>query len=153
MTHFLRDILRQPNELQRTFDFVLGAGQPALHAATAAIRGARHVYLTGISISWHAALGAAPLFHRGARPVYLQDAAELLQFAAVAPDSALIVISSSGRSVEIVNLLAKVHDSSVTVIGITDSEDGPLAKESRISIVVPIQSELRLGRKDRDWSR
>ena len=43
MTHFLRDILRQPNELQRTIDFLLGAGRPTLDAATTAIRSARHL--------------------------------------------------------------------------------------------------------------
>jgi glucosamine--fructose-6-phosphate aminotransferase (isomerizing) len=141
MTHFLRDILRQPNELQRTIDFLLGAGRHALVAATAAIRGGRHVYLTGIGSSWHAALSAGPLFYLGARPVYMQDAAELLQFATVPPDSAIIVISRSGRSVEIVNLLAKVRNRGVTVIGITNSEDGPLAREAQISIVVPIEMD------------
>ena len=141
MTHFLRDILRQPNELQRTIDFLLGAGRPALDAATAAIRGGRHVYLTGIGSSWHAALSAGPLFYFGARPVYMQDAAELLQFATVPPDSAIIVISRSGRSVEIVNLLAKVRNCGVTVIGITNSKGGPLAREAQISIVVPIEMD------------
>jgi glutamine---fructose-6-phosphate transaminase (isomerizing) len=139
MTHFLRDILRQPTELQRTIDFLMGAGRPALDAATAAIRGARHVYLTGIGSSWHAVLTAGPLFYLGARPVYMQDAAELLQFAAIPPHSVVIVISRSGRSVEIVNLLAKVRNSGVTVIGITNSADGPLAMEAQISIVVPIE--------------
>ncbi len=139
MTHLLRDILRQPNELKRTIDFLLGAGRPALDAATAAIRDARHVYLTGIGSSWHAALSAGPLFHPGARPVHVQDAAELLEFATIPPDSAIIVISRSGRSVEIVNLLAKARKDGVTVIGITNSEDGPLAKEAQISMVVPIE--------------
>src|ERR1700674_2078855 len=141
MTHFLRDILRQPNELQRTIEFLLGAGRPTLDEATTAIRSARHVYLTGIGSSWHAVLTAGPLFHLGARPVYMQDAAELLQFATFPPDSAMIVISRSGRSVEIVNLLAKVRNSGVTVIGITNSEDGPLAREAQISIVVPIEMD------------
>jgi glucosamine--fructose-6-phosphate aminotransferase (isomerizing) len=141
MTHFLRDILRQPTELQRTIDFLMGAGQPALDAATVAIRGARHVYLTGIGSSWHAALTAGPLFHLCARPVYMEDAAELLQFATIPPDSAIIVISRSGRSVEIVNLLAKVRNRGVTVIGITNSADGPLAKEAQIAIVVPIEMD------------
>ena len=36
MTHFLRDILRQPNKLQRTIDFLLGTGQPTLDAAATA---------------------------------------------------------------------------------------------------------------------
>src|SRR5260370_39108259 len=139
MTHFLRDILRQPDELQRTIDFLLGAGRPTLDAATTAIRSARHVYLTGIGSSWHAALTAGPLFHLGARPVYMQDAAALLQFATIPPDSAMIVISRSGRSVEIVNLLTKVRSSGGTVSGITHSNNGPLAKEAQISIVVPIE--------------
>jgi len=53
----------------------------------------------------------------------------------------MIVISRSGRSVEIVNLLTKVRNSGVTVIGITNSNDGPLAKEAQISIVVPIEMD------------
>jgi len=139
MTYFLNDILRQPNELKRTIDFLMGTGRPALDAATRAIRGARHVYLTGIGSSWHAGLCVGPLFHAGACPVYMRDAAELLEFATLPPDSAMIVISRSGRSVEIVNLLAKVRNSGVSVIGITNSADGPLAKEAQISIVVPIE--------------
>ena len=66
MTHFLRDILRQPEELRRTIEHLTGlagAGQRALEAATAAIRGARHVYLMGIGSSWHAALNVSALFH------------------------------------------------------------------------------------------
>jgi glucosamine--fructose-6-phosphate aminotransferase (isomerizing) len=141
MTHFLRDILRQPTELQRTIDFLMGVGRPALDAATAAVRGVRHVYLTGIGSSWHAALTAGPLFYLGSRPIYMLSSEELLHFAAIPPDSAIIVISRSGRSVEIVNLLAKVRNTGVTIIGITNSADGPLAKEAQISIVVPIEMD------------
>src|SRR5260370_35522704 len=53
----------------------------------------------------------------------------------------MIGISGSGRRVEIVNLLTKVRNSGVTVIGITNSNDGPLAKEAQISIVVPIEMD------------
>jgi len=139
MTHFLNDILRQPNELKRTIDILSGAGRPALDAATAAIRGASHVYLTGIGSSWHAALTAAPLFSNGAHPAYLIDAAELLDFSVVLPDSAIVLISRSGRSVEIINLIAKFRNTRATIIAITNSEDGPLAREAQISIVVPIE--------------
>ncbi len=139
MTHFLRDILRQPNELQRTIDFLLGAGRPALYAATAAIRGARHVYLTGIGSSWHAALCAGTLFNLGASPVYLYDAAELLEFAEFPTDAVVLVISRSGRSVEIVKLLAKVRERGATVIAITNSPDGLLARGAQIPIAVPIE--------------
>lgn len=139
MTHFLRDILRQPNELKRTIDFLSGAGRPALDAAASAIRGARHVYLTGIGSSLHAALCAATLFNLNAAPVYLYDAAELLEFAEFPPDSVVVVISRSGRSIEIVKLLAKAHASRATVIAITNSADGPLARGAQIPIAIPIE--------------
>src|SRR5260370_18622247 len=114
-------------EEKRTMEFLWGGGRPALEAAATAIRSARHVYLTGIGSSWHAALTAGPLFHLGGSPVYMQDAADLLQFAAIPPGSAIIVISRSGRSVEIVKLLAKVPNCGVTVIAIPPSAHGPLS--------------------------
>ena len=138
MTHFLRDILRQPHELQRALEHLSGAGRGALDAAVAAVRGARHVYLSGIGSSWHAGLNVSALFQVGGRPVYLVDAAEMVQFAAIQAESVLIVISRSGRSVEIVQLLAKARESGATVIGITNAADGALAREEQIPIVVPV---------------
>ncbi len=137
MTRFLQDIIRQPNELRSTIDFVCGAGRRRLDEAAAAIRRVRHVYLTGIGSSWHAALSAEPLFSLGGCPVYVRDAAELLQFATFPPDAVLIVISRSGRSVEIVKLLAKARESGATVIGVTNVEDGTLAREAQIPLVIP----------------
>ncbi|PYV78324.1 MAG: hypothetical protein DMG96_08265, partial [Acidobacteria bacterium] len=93
MTYFLADILRQPEELQRAFDYLCGAGQGALQSSAAAVRKARHVYLTGIGSSWHAALSVAPIFYRAANPVHLLDAGELLQFATLPPAAVVIVIS------------------------------------------------------------
>src|SRR2546426_2791332 len=139
MTHFLRDILRQPKELQRTIDFLLGAGRPALDAATTAIRRARHVYLTGIGSSWHAALCAGTLFNLGASPVYLYDAGELLEFAEFPTDAVVMVISRSGRSAEIVKLLAKARECGATVIAITNSPEGPLARGAQLPIAIPIE--------------
>jgi glutamine---fructose-6-phosphate transaminase (isomerizing) len=139
MTHFLRDILRQPNELQRTLEHLSGAGRNALDAAAAAVRSARHVYLTGIGSSWHAGLNVSALFQLGARPVYLVDAAELVRFAAIPAESVMIVISRSGRSVEIVQLLGKARESGATVIGITNAADGALAREAQIAMVVPVE--------------
>ena len=138
MTHFLRDILRQPRELQRTLKYLIGTGRAELDEAAAFVRNARHVFLTGIGSSWHAALTAGPLFYRSAHPVYMLDAAELLQFSSFPPDSVIIVISRSGRSVEIVNLIAKARESGTQVIGITSSKAGQLALQAQISITVPI---------------
>src|SRR6266436_7201299 len=137
-THFLRDILRQPKELKQTLDDLSGTGRRALDAAVVAVHSTRHVYLTGIGSSWHAGLNVAALFHGRGRPVYLVDAAEMVQFAAIPTESVLIVISRSGRSVEIVQLLGKARESGATVIGITNVAEGTLAREAQIAMVVPV---------------
>lgn len=139
MTQFLNDILRQPLELRRTVEHFAsgGTGRSALDEATTAIRGARHVYLTGIGSSWHAALNVATMFHSNAQPVYLQDAAELLQYAEFPAGSVVIIISRSGRSIEIVQLAEKARAAGATIIGITNVADGPLAKLAQIPLVVP----------------
>ena len=139
MTHFLNDILRQPHELQRTIAHLLpgGNGKQTLDAAVAAIRGARHVYLTGIGSSWHAALNASTFFYDNAQPVYLQDAAEMLNYSAIPAGSVAIIISRSGRSVEIVQLAEKACAAGTTIIGITNVADGPLAKLAQIPMVIP----------------
>jgi len=139
MTHLLEDILRQPLELQNTIDYLAGTGHRPLAEAASAIRGTRHVYLTGIGSSWHAALTAGPLFSMGSRPVYLLDAAELLQFATIPADAVIIVISRTGCSVEIVHLLAKARECGAIVIGLTNSADGPLAREAQIPIVAAVK--------------
>src|SRR5882762_8848413 len=137
-THFLRDILRQPKELKQTLDDLSGTGRRALDAAVVAVHSTRHVYLTGIGSSWHAGLNVAALFQGAGRPVYLVDAAEMVQFALIPAGAVLIVISRSGRSVEIVQLLAKAREGGATVIGITNAPDGALAREAQIAIVVPV---------------
>jgi glucosamine--fructose-6-phosphate aminotransferase (isomerizing) len=137
MTHFLQDILRQPQELERTIDYLSGVGRNTLRTAAATVCKGRHVYLTGIGSSWHAAFGAGAIFYRAGRPVYMQDAGELVQFATFPAESVIIAISRSGRSVEIVNLLAKARESGAAVVGITSSADGALAQEAQLSILVP----------------
>jgi glucosamine--fructose-6-phosphate aminotransferase (isomerizing) len=137
MTHFLQDILRQPQELERALVYLSGPGRRQLQTAADAIRQARHVYLTGMGSSWHAAFGAGVIFSRAGRPVYMQDAGELLEFATFPAESVVITISRSGRSTEIVDLLAKARESGATVVGLTNSADGALAQKANLPILIP----------------
>jgi len=142
MTHFLKEILRQPEELRRTVERLAGpngAARGTLQAAAEAIRSARHVYLTGIGSSWHAALNVGAMFHQHGHPVYLLDADELLRFGTFPKDSAMIIISRSGKSTEIVQLARKARQAGLKVIGITSVPESPLAKEAHHAIVVPIK--------------
>jgi glutamine---fructose-6-phosphate transaminase (isomerizing) len=141
MTHFLQDILRQPDELQRVIERLQGDGRQSLESAAAAIQKARHVYLTGIGASYNAALGAASHFYSAGHPVYLLDASELLFSASIPAGSTLIVLSRSGRSVEIVKLLEKARAANATVVGVTNFSDGTLAQQANIPIVLPVQPD------------
>jgi glutamine---fructose-6-phosphate transaminase (isomerizing) len=136
-TRFLQDIIRQRTEMRRTIDYLMGPGHAALEQASSLIRTARDVFITGIGASWNAALSAGTLFDLGGRPAYMLEAGELLHFTAIPSGSVIIVISRTGRSIEIVQLLAKAEANGLTVIGITNSADSPLARESAVAVVVP----------------
>lgn len=139
MTRFLNDILRQPGALASTVEFLSGAGRQSLDDAAAALRQAAYIYLTGIGSSYNAAVAAAAFFHRGGRPVYLLDAAELCHFSTLPRGSVLVILSRSGESAEILKLLARARESDAIVLGLTHSENSSLAKQAQIPLVVPVQ--------------
>lgn len=140
MTRFLQDILRQPEELHRALAHLREPGSSALRAAAAAIREAHLVYLTGIGSSWHAALCVQPLLSSSDTHICLREACDLLSFTPLL-GTTIIAISRSGRSVEITSLLAKAREADAMVIGITCSEDSPLARESQIPLIVPTRKD------------
>ena len=136
-SHFLQDIYRQTSELQRAIAGLNGEGSAALSEAAVLVRESRNVFLTGIGASWNAALGAGALFSQRGRPVFLLEAGELMHFTAIPRGSVVIAISRTGRSIEIVQLIAKIRERGASLIGITNSPDSPLAKESTVAIVIP----------------
>jgi glucosamine--fructose-6-phosphate aminotransferase (isomerizing) len=138
-TRFLQDIVRQPAEMLRAIDYLTGPGQDALQEARALIRSTGHVIISGIGASWHAALRAGALFNLAQHPVFLQEAGELLHFTSIPRGAVIVAISRTGRSIEIVKLLAKAVASGASIIGITNCADSPLAKESAVAIVVPTE--------------
>jgi len=144
-TRFLQDILREPAEMQRTIEYLAGPGQEALQRASALIRAARHVVITGIGASWNAGLSAGFLFNVGGWPVYMQEAGELLHFTAIPRGTVIVAISRTGRSIEIVQLLSKAQASGATIIGVTNCADSPLARESAVAIVIPTELDYAIS--------
>jgi glucosamine--fructose-6-phosphate aminotransferase (isomerizing) len=136
-THFLLDILRQPDEMSRAIDYLTGPGHNSLRQAGTLLRSSPHVFVTGIGASWNAALSVGSLFQQAGYPIQLQDAAELLHFASIPRGAVIVAISRTGRSIEIIQLLAKAEASGGMVIGITNSEDSPLARGSALAITIP----------------
>ncbi|HMB27888.1 MAG TPA: SIS domain-containing protein, partial [Blastocatellia bacterium] len=97
MTKFLDDILKQPQGLIRALNSLLEKERARLDLAASVLNQAKHIYFTGIGASWHAAMAAAPFFHEAGRPASLIEASEMLRFSRLAPDSAVVIVSRSGR--------------------------------------------------------
>jgi len=136
-THFLQDIIRQRTEMPRTLEYLLGDGTESLRQAESLIATASAVFLTGIGASWNAALCAGSLFQQNSRPVYMQEAGDLLHFTALPSGSVIIAISRTGRSIEIVQLLDKAEATGARVVGVTNVADSPLARRAEAALVVP----------------
>jgi glucosamine--fructose-6-phosphate aminotransferase (isomerizing) len=136
-THFLHDIIRQRTEMPRTLEYLLGDGKDSLQQAESLLSTASAVFLTGIGASWNAAICAGSLFQQSCRPVYMQEAGELLHFTTTPPGSVIIAISRTGRSIEIVQLLDKAEAAGARVVGITNVADSPLARRAQAAVVVP----------------
>ena len=134
MTHYLQNILAEPGELRRCLDYTLGDGNSALQQAADGVRDAQAIYITGIGSSWHAGMAVQSLFDAAGKPALLADASELLHFTQFAPNACLIVLSRSGKSVEIVRLLDKAEASGTRIIGITNTPGSPLAHRATVTL-------------------
>jgi glucosamine--fructose-6-phosphate aminotransferase (isomerizing) len=132
MTKFYRDILQEPTELSKTLKFTLGEGKPAIDQAARILREATHIYIVGIGSSWNAGLSTMSFFNAAGRPAVLCEASELLHFGKIAKNAAVIFLSRSGKSVEIVRLLDKAAASGARIIAITNTPDSPLATNADV---------------------
>ncbi len=138
MSKLWDDIVRQMGELKTCLDYTLGAGRARLDAAVALVKKARHVYITGIGASWHAGIGVQHLFHAHGIPAHLVETAELEFMCPIPPDTALVVLSRSGRSIEIVNVLDKAAKAKASIIGVTNAPDSPLAQRADVTLLCTV---------------
>ncbi len=125
-TRYLRDILRQPDELRRWLADSRGAGREDVEGAAAILREATDVYIVGIGASWNGGLAAQAFFASAGRPACLVDASEFLHQKAFRPGSAVLALSRSGRSVEMVRLLDLAAAAGLKVVAVTNAPESPL---------------------------
>jgi len=127
MTKFYQDILKEPTELSKSLDYTLRDGRASLEEAARILRKSEQIYIVGIGSSWNAGLAVLSFFNAAGRPAMLCDASEILHFGAVPKNAAIIVLSRSGKSTEIVQLLGKLASREAKIIAITNTPNSPLA--------------------------
>lgn len=131
-TKLFEDIMNEPARLLESLAYTMRAGQPALQRAAGILRRPAPIYVVGMGSSWHAGMALEFLFRSQGRPAVLLDASEFLHFTEIPAGATLIVLSRSGQSIEIVQLLTKYRSSGVTIIGITNTPDSPLALHAHV---------------------
>lgn len=132
------DIQGQPESLRGVIEHHLGAGRDTLVRAAAELRHARRVIFTGMGSSLFASMPAVSMLNTRGRPCSNIEASELLYFysAALSADTAAVLISRSGNTVEVVKLIPELRARGVRIIGVTNVPDSKLARLSDIVVNV-----------------
>ncbi|HEX4748974.1 MAG TPA: SIS domain-containing protein [Bryobacteraceae bacterium] len=132
MTELLRNILDQPASLRAVCHYQRGEGRDALERAAALLQRKRRVIISGMGASFFAGIGFT--YNLNCRGHFAQaiEASELLYFleSAIDAETAVVLISRSGESVEVARLLRKINRYGAAVIGVTNVPGSTLAKHS-----------------------
>jgi glucosamine--fructose-6-phosphate aminotransferase (isomerizing) len=145
---YLCDILDQPHALGDTLRGLDASA--ALEGFARRLRGhERRVVLTGMGSSH---LGLAPLHLRlveaGLLPLTVESS-ELLHYQRRLLDDGapLVIVSQSGRSVEILRILEAVRGRDVATLAVTNTPDSPLAREAGAVVLTRAGEEATVSCK------
>jgi glucosamine--fructose-6-phosphate aminotransferase (isomerizing) len=140
--HYLRDFYAQPETLERLCaHYVSGQGSAALAEVAAIIRNAgKPVCFTGMGASYFALLAARPTFDRHEEGIRVEDAGYLLDYGmqTLVPGQPIIMVSQSGRSVELERAATQLHADHPLII-ITNDPDTALGRMG--TIVLPLLAD------------
>jgi glucosamine--fructose-6-phosphate aminotransferase (isomerizing) len=135
----LDNIRNQPFSLGCVADHQFGEGAEELHAAAAAIRSAGSVIFTGMGSSMSAAIPAAYYLQSQGFPAEVVETSEWLHFGSGWPRAgAVVLVSRSGETIEIVKLLPRLKSLS---IGVTNVRESLLAREAKHSIYINSEAD------------
>lgn len=145
---YLADLLGQPEALETTWDGLRASSVFAEIARTCQPDRFSRVVLTGMGSSY---FGLHPLCielaAHGWTPLMLETS-ELVHYYAhfLAPSSLVVAVSQSGESVEMMRML-ELNAGRSTVIGVTNSADSPLARESQLAVLTAAGEEFSVSCK------
>lgn len=137
-TPLLQNILDQPDALRAVAAFQFGAGREALEHAAGLLRTRKRIVLSGMGASCFACI---PLQHRLAQRTLnatCVETAELLYFLSqsIQEDSAVVLVSRSGESIEVTKLLEGLLHSSAAVLGIVNIPDSTLGRHAHRTLLL-----------------
>ncbi len=137
-TPLLENILHQPEALRSIGKYQFGQGLHALQEAAELLRSRKRVLLSGMGASQFA---CTPFYYGLAArgwPVTSIETSELLYFlpSMADYDTAAVLVSRSGESVEVVRLLSHLKKSGAAIVGLVNIADSTLGSEASRTILM-----------------
>lgn len=138
MSRLLQDIIGETAQFRRALDRQAGGGFAEIKAAVERIRGAEAILIVGMGASWNAAVSLAHAFNRHGKLAMPVDASEFEVMAHIPKSAAVLFLSRSGRSVELVHGVARCAREGIATIAITNDPDSPVARGAGCPIYLGI---------------
>jgi glucosamine--fructose-6-phosphate aminotransferase (isomerizing) len=127
---YLKDVLDQPGQWQQCLAHCLGAGSADMRRAAQVIKHSKRVVISAIGASYSAGLALEHLFKKAGIAVQLEDCSELMNQFICQEGDVLLLLSRSGKSVELLKVMALAKAHGVVVLSICNDLESPLAKGS-----------------------
>lgn len=137
-TPLLENILNQPQALAAVGEHQFDAGRAALEQAAALLRSKKRVVLSGMGASLFACQALPYELVRLGIDAVAIETADLLYFtpATVDRNTAVVLVSRSGESVEITKAVPLLRERGASIIGIVNVPGSVLAQSADLSLVI-----------------
>ncbi len=131
-TPLLDNILHQPDALRSVAAWHFGDGRQALEDAAHFLRDKKQLVLSGMGASCFATVPFQYLLGTHGFEVTSVETAELLHFplSSIREDKAVVLVSRSGESIEVIKLLERLGESGTPVLGIANVPDSTLLAQA-----------------------
>jgi glutamine---fructose-6-phosphate transaminase (isomerizing) len=134
MTKYHNDIINQPQQWLSCLKHCFGEGKIDLQNAAKILKKAKKIVISGIGASYCAGLAIEALLKKSGFQVVLEDSSELMYHFNLQKGDVLLLLSRSGKSVELVKLATMAQVDNIPLISICNDATSPLAQKSNLTL-------------------
>lgn len=134
MTKLLNDIFAQPRQFRHSLAYHTGNQFSEIETASQSIQKAGQVFIIGIGASYTAGIALTHAFKKHGMFCSLIDASELEMMEVFPANAVAIILSRSGKSIEIVKCADICKRHRIPTIAITNDKKSPLVQNVDIAV-------------------
>lgn len=150
MPEIFRNIRQQSANLEVVSKYLRGKGASHLKRSTEVIGESKRILFAALGGSKYAAMSTALYLSRFGYDARVADAAELLYYEQIPTGAAIVLISRSGRTAEMVRLARVLNNAGKRYVAVTNEPDSEVAQLA--STTLPIAGESDTGVSIRSYT-